>query len=198
MNKVRYGLTNVHIALIEDVQDDKEIYGEFKRVRGAVNLSLDPVGENNPFYADNMAYHIFSSNQGYDGSIELAEIPEFFLEEVLGETKVNGVLVESIKDKGKSFALAFEFDGDKKATRHVLYNCTATRPNITGQTNTETIEAQTSELNFTSSPNAEGTVRAKTSSETPKEVYENWYKAPFDAEGTMLDGYTTKMVGKTK
>ncbi|MBF4500235.1 phage tail protein [Savagea sp. SN6] len=186
-NKVRYGLTNVHVAVIEDVKDDKEVYGEFQRVRGAVNLSLDPQGDQTPFYADNMAYHVFTSNAGYEGSIELAELPEFFLEEILGEKKVNGVLVEDINAKGKSFALAFEFDGDKKATRHVLYNCTASRPTISGQTNAESIEAQTSELTFTAAPSAKGVVRAKTASETADEVYNTWFTAPFDAEATTTE-----------
>lgn len=181
-NKVRYGLTNVHVAIIEEVKDDKEVYGEFKRVRGAVNLNLEPVGDQTPFYADNMAYHVFTSNAGYNGTLEVAEIPEFFLEEILGEQKIDGVLVESIKQKGKSFALAFEFDGDKKATRHVLYNCTASRPNISGATTAESTEAQTSELTFTGAPNAEGVVRAKTGAETDNAIYDAWYDAPFEVE----------------
>lgn len=181
-NKVRYGLTNVHVAVIEEVKDDKEVYGEFKRMRGAVNLNLEPVGDQTPFYADNMAFHVFTSNAGYNGTLEIAEIPEFFLEEILGEQKIDGVLVESIKQKGKSFALAFEFDGDKKATRHVLYNCTASRPNISGATTAEAVEAQTSELTFTGAPNAEGIVRAKTGAETDNAIYDAWYDAPFEVE----------------
>lgn len=185
-NKVRYGLTNVHVAILTE-DDNKVTYGDFKRVRGAVNLTLDPKGDQSPFYADNMAYHIFTSNQGYEGSLEVADIPEFFLTDILGEEIVDGVLVESIKQKGKRFAMAFEFDGDVKATRHVLYNCTASRPTISGATNTESIEAQTSELSFTASPDLNGTVRAKTSEKTTEEVYNGWFKAPFVPSSVVVE-----------
>lgn len=182
-NKVRYGLSNVHVAILTE-EEDKVTYGDFKAVRGAVNLTLDPKGDQSPFYADNMAYHIFTSNQGYEGSLEIAEIPEFFLTEILGEEAIEGVLVESIKQKGKRFAMAFEFDGDVKATRHVLYNCSASRPTISGATNSDSIEAQTSELSFTASPNMNGTVRAKTSEKTTEEVYNAWFKTPFVPKAT--------------
>lgn len=180
MNKVKYGLTNVHIAPITETADGKEVYGEFQRLSGAVSLNMSPVGELTPFHADNMVYHTFSSNSGYEGTLEVAEIPEFFLTEILGEKLVNGVLVEDINAKGQSFAMAFEFDGDVKATRHVLYNCTATRPDINGATNTDSIEAQTSELSFNAVPNAAGVVRSKTGAETAEEVYDAWFTAPFD------------------
>lgn len=180
-NKVRYGLTNVHIAPIIDVKDGKEVYGDFVRLPGAVNLTTTASGELSKFYADNMAYHTFSSNTGYEGTLEVADIPDWYAEEILGEKRVNGVLVESIQQKPIPFAMAFEFDGDQRATRHVLYNCTASRPDITGQTNTETIEAQTSEMSFTGAPNEAGVVRAKTSKDTPEEVYNAWYDTPFDA-----------------
>jgi len=182
-NKVRFGLTNVHYAPIVKTEDDKEVYGEFKRMRGAVELTLEPVGEQTPFYADNMAYHVFSSNAGYEGTLSIAEIPETFLTEILGEKKVDGILIEDINAKGKNFALAFEFDGDQKATRHVLYNCTASRPNISGATTEESVEAQVSELNFTAASNMKGQVRAKTGAETPTEIYNTWYEAPFVPEG---------------
>lgn len=182
-NKVRYGLTNVHVAPIIKVEDDKEVYGDFQRIPGAVELTLEPVGEQTPFYADNMAYHVFSSNAGYEGTLTVAEIPEWFLTDVLGEKKVDGVLFEDINTKGKNFAMAFEFDGDKKATRHILYNCTASRPNITGATTEESIEAQVSELNFTAASNMKGQVRAKTGVETPAEIYDTWYDEPFVLEG---------------
>lgn len=34
-------------------------------------------------------------------------------------------------------ALLFEFDGDQRHIRHVLYNCSVSRPGIEGKTNEE-------------------------------------------------------------
>lgn len=178
-NKVRYGLKNVHIAPLT-MKNAKIEYADFKAMPGAVNLVLNPKGDQSPFHADNMTYHVFISNQGYDGALEIAEIPEYFLTEVLGEQKINGVLVENINAKGKAFAMAFEFDGDKKATRHVLYNCTASRPTLSGKTNTDNIEAQTSELTFTAAPGPDGTTRAKSTLELQPEIYNAWYTKPVD------------------
>lgn len=197
-NKVRYGLKNVHIAPLT-TKDGKIEYADFKSMPGAVNLVLNPKGEQTPFHADNMIYHVFNSNQGYDGTLEIAEIPEFFLTEILGEQKINGLLVENINAKGKSFAMGFEFDGDKKATRHVLYNCTASRPTLSGKTNTDNNEAQTSELTFTAAPRPDGITRAKSTSDLQPEIYNAWYTKPVDPIAIVTESTEdTKTAAQTK
>jgi hypothetical protein len=66
---------------------------------------------------------------------------------VLGDTiDSNDALVENANGVAKKFALMFEFDGDAKKTRHVLYNVLATRPGIEGTTRSNTKEPKTDSL----------------------------------------------------
>ena len=62
-------------------------YGEPIPIPGAINLVLDPRGEMTEFYADNILYYSASNNQGYDGTLTIANIPEQFAIDALGEEK---------------------------------------------------------------------------------------------------------------
>lgn len=80
----------------------------------------------------------------------------------------------------------FEFDGDVNAIRHVLYNCSASRPSIESETREETIEPGTEPLSLAADPRSDGLVKSRTGDTTAKETYDNWYKAvyvPAEAEG---------------
>lgn len=88
-----------------------------------------------------MAYYVINNNMGYDGDLELALIPEDFRIAALNETLDDKkVLIENADSELNAFALLFEFDGDVKHIRHVLYNCSASRPGISGKTNEENRE----------------------------------------------------------
>ena len=90
------------------------------------------------------------NNQGYDGTLTIANIPEKFAVECLGEVldEEDKVVTEKSNSVGKKFALMFEFDGDVKAIRHVLYCCSANRPTISSSTQTNAKEPNTNELAF--------------------------------------------------
>ena len=77
------------------------------------------------------------------------------------------------------FALLFEFDGDAKSIRHVMYNCNATRPSIESETKEESIEPKTEKLSLTADPRSDGLVKSRTGDTTTETIYNNWYKSVY-------------------
>ena len=175
-NKVKFNICNVHYAIVRLNIDGTATFDTPVPMPGAVSLSLDPNGEPKNFYADGFAYYTISNNMGYEGDLELALIPESFRRDVLKETiDSNGVLIENSNVETENFALLFEFDGDVKKIRHVMYYCSASRPTIESQTNEDEIEVKTEKLTIKAAPLGNGLVKAKTGDDTNDEVYLNWY-----------------------
>jgi phi13 family phage major tail protein len=186
-NKVVFGLKNAHYAVIEENADGEITYSEPRELKGSVELTLEPRGEQTDFYADDILYYTTQSNQGYEATLTVALIPREFRVEVLGEEydEESGVATENSFHRPKRIAFMFEFDGDIKATRHVLYNCTVSRPTISSSTKTEAAEPNTNELTLVAAPRAtDGVVRRYTSVETPDAVYNAWYSAVFNPNET--------------
>jgi phi13 family phage major tail protein len=173
-------ICNVHYAAIAVAVDGTLSFATPVAMPGAVSISLDPNGEPESFYADGVEYYIINNNMGYDGDLELAMIPETFRKDILKEeADANKVLVENANKETGSFALLFEFDGDVKKIRHVMYNCSASRPKIESKSNEESKEVQTETLTIKARPLASGYVKAKTGDETTATVYADWYKAVY-------------------
>ena len=196
-NKVKFNLCNVHFApLTVDPDTGTVTFATPIAMPGAVSLSLDPTGEPEPFYADGVAYYMINNNQGYDGDLELALIPESFRTQVLKETAdTKGVLLENVNSETGQFALLFEFDGDIHKIRHVLYNCSAARPSISSQTNEESKEVRTEILSLKARSLANGLVKAKTGDDVDDTVYQNWYSAvyqPTEEENPTSDPENTE------
>ncbi|MFS0783551.1 major tail protein [Bacillus sp. 1P06AnD] len=179
-NKVTFGLKNVHYALITEGADGSITFGTPKRLPGAKELTLEPKGETNDFYADDTIYYSTTTNQGYEVTLTIANVTKEYRVEVLGDKLEDGVLTETSNAKPKKAAYLFEFDGDIKATRHVLYNCTTSRPGLGSQTKEESTEPGTSELSIVASPRADGVVKRSTTAETTEAVYNAWYTKVFE------------------
>ena len=182
-NKISYGLKNVYYAKATLAADGSATYDTPVRLPGAVSLSLDAEGGTENFYADDIAYYVSVANNGYSGSLELAEIPEAFATDILGEVvSGNNILVEKMNVEPAHFALLFEFQGDQKATKHAVYNCVATRPGIESSTKEDTITPNTKTLDITATSVyvaalSADVVKAKTAENTASTVYDGWYTA---------------------
>lgn len=184
-NKIRYGLSNVHIyPITKDAPGEATTYGPVIKMTGAVTLSLSAESSSEPFYADNIVYYLASSNNGYTGSLELALIPDEYYTKILGKTKdeETGVLLESTDDKVSEFAMGYQFEGDENGIKHILFRCKATRPNIEGETKNESKTPKTESFNFTSMARiSDGKIRAKAEPEAT--AYATFFDAPVTIQG---------------
>ena len=187
-NKVKYNIKNVYAAVLTETVTDgvtSYSYGTPKPIPGAVSITLDPEGDSSPFYADGIVYFRSVNNNGYSGDLEIALIPEWFRTDVLQEEKdAKGVLIErSTGVESTKFALLFEFDGDEKAIRHVMYKCTCSRPSLESETKEDTIEPGTEKLSITVDPRSDGLVKARTGDDVDETTYQNWYSAVYISAG---------------
>lgn len=148
-NKIKFGIKGCHYAKATIASTGAATYGTPVALPGAVSISMDAQGDQDVFYADNIGYYVTSPNNGYEGDLELALIPDSFYKDILGYfTDVNGVLLEDANVEPAHFALTFQFEGDENAVRHVLYNCVAKRPTLAGSTKEENIDPQTETLSI--------------------------------------------------
>lgn len=184
MNKIKYGLTNVHYAVVSEGADGTITYGTPKRIYGAVSLSGKANIDKEDIAADDISdYVTMYDNKGYDGEIELLDADDNFRIDVLGETKdANGVVIENKDAVPKKIALLYEMSGDNKKTRFVLYSCSVTKPDIDASTKGDKVEPKSDKISFTASPARDtGNIKAKVNE--GETSYSNWYKAVYLTSG---------------
>lgn len=174
-DKVKFGIKNVHIFPITKLTA-APTYASVIDVPGAVSFSMSAQGDINKFYADYIVYYQSAANNGYEGDLTLAMIPEKVFEEIFRQTPdTNGVMTEDASKESRAFAMTFEEEGDVKGTKFVLYNCTATRPTQELNTIEDSKTPTTQTLTVSAAPLPSGSVMARTSSTTPDATMNGWH-----------------------
>lgn len=190
-NKYHYDLTDVYAAeLLTDDATEGATFGTPKRIYGAVSMELEAQGEITKFRADASDYIVVESNNGYEGDVVFAMVPDWFRAQYQGATISTNdkVLMENTRKASKKFALIFKFLGDAHDRFHVLYNCLATRPSVQGENKENPKEPDTETMTLTASPLANGDVKASTTDDTPESVYQGWTTAVWKADTTSGGG----------
>ena len=184
-NKVHFGLKNVHYAMLTVSTAGVPSWGAPKAVPGAVSLTLDRDVAKTVFHADDIKYFTVSVNNGFTGTLEMADIPVTMRQDLWGDTvtTTSKMLVEDVDTQPNEFALMFEINGDQTPERNCLYRCVASRPNIEASTVEDTIEVKTQSCELEVMPvsyagNAlDGVVRYRTTADTPSATYTSFYSS---------------------
>lgn len=182
--KVQFGLNNLHYAVLNEADDGTITYSKPVRIKGVVSLSLDPKGDKIEFFADDSLYYNKSYNQGYTGELAVSIIPDSFKIDVLGfTTDKNGVLFENSEAVPQNIALLFEFQNDKRKSRHLLYNVSVSRPKVEASTTTNSTEPKTDKIPVTIIPRPD-TKYVKCKCTQGDTAYNTWFNNVYEYQPT--------------
>lgn len=137
--------------------EDGTVTFDASRVRqekGLMSMEMQANGETSTIRADGIDYIVFSSNNGYTGTLKFVQISDQFRQDNLAE-KVDistGIQYEDADSTPTPFALMGEFKGDAEGVRWIYYNCTTSRPNANGDNKDNQKEPDTESLSVTVSP----------------------------------------------
>lgn len=185
MGKVLYGIQNVYASKITEDAQGNITYGTPFALKGVTGFSPDPQGDVTRFYADNIVYFRRDTNNGYEGELTLAVVPEEFLKQIMGrQADSNGAIVENANDKQSRFALMFEAQGDPKNRRYVYWDCTATRPTREHSTIEDSISVGTESMTISIAPRstdmAIGCYMEKTDDNAS--AYNSWFTSVYESD----------------
>lgn len=176
---VRFGLSNVHYATGTPGSFETPV-----ALPGAVQLTTSPEGDSSTFYADNRAYYVVETNNGYSGTLEVAAVNTDFLNTVLGneDEATSGLNIETTDAKPTTVVLMFEIDGNIEQQRTALYGVTFSRIESEANTRSDSTDPDTVTLNFTAigaqfsvSGSTKNVVKATaTSTGEPGDAYDNF------------------------
>lgn len=183
--KVRFGLSKLYYAVL--TEGPTNAWATPVAIPGAVSMDISDNGNANTFYADNIAYYKSIINNGYTGSLEVAQIPDQMLADVWGFTvNTDGVLVEKTGVQPKPFALLFKVDTDNVEELNIFYKVTPTsKPASSPATTEDSVTPFTTSFDFEVNPLVTGAaaeldlIKAKTTPTTTSTITAGWFSSVY-------------------
>ena len=177
-NKVLFGVSNLHIGSYSVSTTGVVTLGTPVKIPGTVNINLEPISDNQKFYADNVVYWSGYSDAGYDGEIENALFPDSFKTQFLNYvTLANGGTAQIKGMNSKKVYMMFQAEGDESARRCILYNVALGQITREYSTIEDTAEPATAKLPFNVSGDA-GSGIIKAAYGTDSGVYTTMFTTP--------------------
>lgn len=120
--KVEFGISNLYIGTYTD-NNGTVTLGSPVAQKGAVSLSLEPDGDNNDFYADNVKYWSGFSDNGFSGELEVAKFDLDVKKAFFGyvETADGGFGPKKGSARPMVYIM-FQTEGDTQSRKVILYN----------------------------------------------------------------------------
>lgn len=183
--KVRFGLSKLYYAIL--TEGSTNAWATPVAIPGAVSMDISDNGSSNTFYADNIAYYKSISNNGYTGTLEVAQIPDQMLADVWGFTlNTDGVLVEKTGVQPKPFALIFKVDTDNVDELNLFYKVTpSSKPQSSPATVEDSVTPYTTSFDFEATPLVTGAaaeldlIKAKTTPTTTTTITSAWFSSVY-------------------
>lgn len=192
-NKVNWGLAVSAWGKITVDANGNDVYGPPIKFIGDRQINFDPAGDLIKVFADGTIIFVGRNNSGYTGSMELTSLDDEFAKWAFSEEVDSKNVQYEIKEPTiNRFYLLWEWVQDKKNTRHVMYNITASRPSMNATTagDNDSKTAQYRTINLTAIPRADGIIKAFSRIDVDATVYNNWFNAVHEPVGSNEYGVT--------
>lgn len=149
-NKVRFGLSEIHVGTYEVTPEGTVKLGEPIALPGAIALSLDAEGEEASVYADDVKYWFNFEDNGFKGDLEVVRFTDEFGVKFLGKVKLDDGGIASVKGAQKpAVYMAFQSKGDKHNRRAILYNVSIATPGKEYKTKEDKTDVATEKASIT-------------------------------------------------
>ena len=121
-NKVEFGISKLHVGTYTD-NDGVVTLGTPYAQAGAVSLTIEPEGDSNKFYADNVIYYAGYSDNGFSGSIEVAKFDDDFKKNFLSYIELDDGGLGMVKGATRpNVYIIGQSEGNAESRRFILYN----------------------------------------------------------------------------
>lgn len=168
-SKVRFNIHDLkYMTISAYTPSGATTSGTWVAVPGAVSIDLSPVGEQTNFYADGYSYYTTIANDGYDGDLVMAKIPDGMYKDVWGATvsATSKLLTEDSDTEPTHVVLSFVIDGDDASETFFLYDVTLARPTVATETNAGSKQPQTQSVSLQARPLPSGETLARSTTDT--------------------------------
>ena len=145
--RVRTGVRNLHMAVLDEDTPTKLTYGEIHRIPGLIKVDVNPGSNIDTMYTDNKASVVYSTLGSVEVTIEKDCLPDDLLKILLGRNTVGGVNYVTDKVKSPYVSVMFEQTYSDGSSSYVkLFKGKFTEPDVSNETKNDSVNFQTGEL----------------------------------------------------